>query len=66
MEIVVNGQRREVPPGTTIAALLERLELSIAATVAQRNGEIVDRSAYADTVLAAGDTLELVRFVGGG
>jgi sulfur carrier protein len=32
----------------------------------ERNGEIVPRSRYADTPLAAGDRLEIVGAVGGG
>ena len=66
MKIVANGQPRAVAEHTTVAALLESLGLNPAATVVQRNNEIVDRAAYADIVLAEGDTLELVRFVGGG
>jgi thiamine biosynthesis protein ThiS len=32
----------------------------------ERNREVVPRSRYADTELAEGDRVELVRFVGGG
>ncbi len=32
----------------------------------ERNGEIVPRADYEDTVLADGDEVEVVRFVGGG
>ena len=32
----------------------------------ERNGEIVPRSRYADTPVAAGDSLEIVGAVGGG
>lgn len=34
--------------------------------VAMRNDQVVERSAFAETVLAQGDLLELVAFVRGG
>jgi thiamine biosynthesis protein ThiS len=49
-----------------VKQLVESLGLLPEATAVQRNEEIVARSAYADTILAEGDTVELVRFVGGG
>ena len=66
MTLTVNGEKREVADGATVAALLSTLDLSQQATVVERNGEIVDRASYTDAVLADGDTLELVRLVGGG
>lgn len=66
MKINVNGQPRDIGPGTTVAALLESLDLPVKATVVQRNDAILDRACYAETTLAENDTLELVRFVGGG
>jgi thiamine biosynthesis protein ThiS len=66
MKITVNGEQRDAAGDTTVLALLETLGLNPQGTVVERNGVIVDRSAFAETVLAEGDTLELVRFVGGG
>ena len=66
MNVVVNGERRDVSSGATVQTLLDTLGLAAQATVVQRNDEIVNRSSFADTALADGDTLELVRFVGGG
>ena len=66
MNITLNGDGQVVPTGATILALIESVGLLPEATAVQRNGEIVPRSAYADTILAEGDTVELVRFVGGG
>ena len=66
MELTVNGESRTVEDGATILALLEELELEADATVVERNGGIVERAAFGDTLLAEGDTLEIVRFVGGG
>ena len=66
MKVTVNGQPRDVPDGSTILTLLTASNLRPKVTVVERNGEIVDRAAYADTTLAENDVLELVRFVGGG
>jgi thiamine biosynthesis protein ThiS len=63
---MINGEPRTVPEGTTVAGLLERLELLPAMVVVERNREIVPRDAVEDVVLAPGDELELVHFVGGG
>jgi len=65
MKLTVNGELRDVA-AATVLALLEELGLNPAATVVERNHEIVDRAAYQETALMEGDCLELVRLVGGG
>lgn len=65
--LTVNGDRRSVAPGTTLGALLAAFKLDPRLIVVERNREILrDRSAFDHLVLADGDTLELVHFVGGG
>lgn len=66
MRIVVNGEERSVPDGTTIAALLGELGLESGAVVVERNREIVARDDVEAVRLEEGDRLEIVRFVGGG
>ncbi|MCG3133282.1 MAG: hypothetical protein HMLKMBBP_00407 [Planctomycetes bacterium] len=66
MRITLNGDAREVPDGTTVAALLRALGAAAAPAAVERNGEIVPRSAHAATVLAEGDRVEIVTMVGGG
>lgn len=66
MQVTLNGERRTIPDGITVDTLLKQLGLVPEATVVERNETILERSAYRDTTLAEGDTLELVRFVGGG
>ena len=63
---MVNGQSREVPPGTTVASLLRKLTLPATRVAVERNREIVRKPEYESTALAAGDSLEIVTFVGGG
>ena len=66
MEIVVNGQPREIAPGGTVGSLLRVLALPPARVAVERNREIVRKPDYESTPLAAGDRLEIVTFVGGG
>jgi thiamine biosynthesis protein ThiS len=66
IRVVVNGDARSCPSGTTVDAFLRSLDLVPGTVVVERNQSIVDRSAYGETVLEAGDRLELVHFVGGG
>lgn len=65
MRIQVNGEHREVE-AATILALVEELGLDVRKVAVERNLEIVPRSLHATTVLAEGDRVELVQFVGGG
>ena len=66
MTIVVNGDSREVPEGSTVTNLLRLLELPEGRIAVERNREIIPRSLHSQTQLAEGDRIELVRFVGGG
>ncbi len=66
MQINVNGESRDVATGSTIAGLIDTLGLEQKTVVAQRNDDIIERHAYASTLIHDGDCIELIRFVGGG
>jgi thiamine biosynthesis protein ThiS len=66
ISIDVNGEARQVPEGATVADLLTLAGLAAPKVAVERNLEIVPRSAWATTRLAAGDKLEIVHFIGGG
>jgi sulfur carrier protein len=66
IDVVINGQPRLVPPGTTVAGLIEALGLGGKPVAVERNREVVPRAQHASTILVAGDRLEVVTFVGGG
>lgn len=66
MIITVNGEQKDLAAGSSVQALLAALAIDAKATVVQRNGNILDRDGYAGEILADGDDLEIVRFVGGG
>jgi len=66
IHITVNGQPETVPTDSSVLTLLEQRALAGKRLAVERNGEIVPRARYADTLLAEGDTLEIVAAVGGG
>jgi sulfur carrier protein len=67
LSIVVNGAPHVCRDArSTIADLLRELDLAGKRIAVERNGEIVPRSRYAESPLAAGDRLEIIAAVGGG
>ncbi len=66
MQIEVNGERREVAEGTTIAGLLRELEVTVPHVAVEVNLEVVPRARHCETKLQPGDRLEVVTLVGGG
>lgn len=66
MRVTVNGEDEHLPEGLTVAELIERVGLADQRVALEVNREIVPRSAYADTRLAEGDRVEIVRAIGGG
>ncbi len=64
--VTVNGALRMLREGTTVAALVAELGLGGQRVAVERNREVVPRARHAETVIAAGDQLEVVTFVGGG
>jgi len=64
---VVNGEERTVAAGSTLGDLLRELSVNVNTVVVEHNREIVrDRSQLDSMVLATGDSVEIVHFVGGG
>jgi len=66
MQIIVNGETRQVADDTSTAQLIEALGLSERRLALELNGEIVPRSQHQERMLAAGDRVEIVHAVGGG
>ena len=63
--VKVNGEERDIA-GKTIAEYLATTNYDMKRIAIERNGDIVPKAAYAETVLADGDGIEIVSFVGGG
>lgn len=66
MEVHVNGESRTFEPGTTVAELLDRLELQPRLVAVERNEELIPRGRHVECVLQPGDRIEIVTLVGGG
>lgn len=66
MKIQVNGEPREVQPGSTVAGLLGLLEVKQPHVAVELNLEVIPRAQHGKTILRDGDRLEVVTLVGGG
>ena len=66
MVLTVNGKSHPYAQGMTVASLLAELTDGPVTVVVEMNGAIVPREKFEKTALQAGDSLEVVHFVGGG
>jgi sulfur carrier protein len=63
--VTVNGEKRDLSDGTTLRALIAEFKLTPDKVAIELNRRLVRSEKY-DTPLNAGDTVEIVTFVGGG
>jgi thiamine biosynthesis protein ThiS len=66
IKVRLNGKEREIDRGHTVRTLLESLDLHPGMVVVELNLDILERGSYDEVDVSAGDSLELVHFVGGG
>lgn len=66
MQLLVNGETREVEEGTGLPELLRKAELAPLKVAIEVNCELVRRADYDARKLQDGDQIEIVTFVGGG
>ena len=64
--VSVNGENVDVPAGSTLTDLLDRLRLDKARIAVEHNLRVVPRAEHPALRLNHGDRLEIVTFVGGG
>ena len=64
--MTVNGTETELAEGTTVLAYLESQGLPQDVVVVELNGDILPGESFGKAALAQGDTVEILRFVGGG
>jgi sulfur carrier protein len=62
----INGKAVELSGPTSLLDYLKQLGVEARAVAVEHNGVILERDAYASTTLGDGDTVEIVRMVGGG
>lgn len=63
--VKINGEMKDAS-GKSIAELLEALGYSSQRVAVELNMEIVPKARYSETFVKDGDSVEIVRFVGGG
>ena len=66
MTVVINGERREIPDGLTVAAMIEHLGMPLERVALERNLDILSRTLWKETSVQENDRFEIVHFVGGG
>lgn len=66
MQILVNGEVREVETGWAVSDLLDALDMERNGLAVAVNMEVIRRGDYAKTKFSEGDEVEIVRAVGGG
>ncbi len=66
MRIQINGEPQELRAGLTLHELIVELQLPPERLAIERNREVVRRANWHETLIAEGDQIEIVHFVGGG
>jgi len=64
--VMVNGVARTVDAGSSLRDLIEALGFAGRPIAVEVDGDVVPRAALADRVIAGGERIEIVTFVGGG
>ena len=66
MEVLVNGEPRQVAPKTSLTDLVSILYLPAERIAVELNRKVIRRVDWSNTWLNEGDRVEIVHFVGGG
>ena len=66
MRVKVNGQDAQLEAGLNLVGLLAAYRLKPEQVVIELNRKVPAKTVWATTVLAEGDEVEIVKFLGGG
>ena len=66
MEIILNGEKRNLTEGLSVLDLVQQLGFSAERLAVELNLQIIKREQWATSTLKQGDRIEIVQFVGGG
>ena len=66
IEVLVNGERREVPSDQSVSALLTWLQIPSDRVAIELNKKLVRKRDWDQTVVPHASQVEIVEFVGGG
>jgi sulfur carrier protein len=66
VQVTVNGETSNIKDGSTVAELLDHLQIGRERVAVEVSMQIVPKSKYDIHTLSEGDSIEIVHFVGGG
>lgn len=66
IDVVINGEPRQVASGRSVEQLLEDLGIAPERVAVELNRAIVRKRDWPAEIVAAGSQIEIVEFVGGG
>jgi len=66
MNIILNGEEKALDSSVSLLDLLKDLSLKPETVVIELNTEIIQPEAYSEQKLNEADSVEIIRFVGGG
>ncbi len=64
--ITLNGEPYTLNGDTRVSALIEALKMRPGRVAVEINRAVVPKAKYTETVVRAGDQVEIINFVGGG
>ncbi|MGD9893230.1 MAG: sulfur carrier protein ThiS [Dehalococcoidia bacterium] len=66
INVIVNGRAQAFDGAMSLPDLIERLEITHPRIAVALNGEVLRREEHPATIIRDGDSVEIVRMVGGG
>ena len=66
IHVTINGEEHEFPDATPLVEYVSSLGVNVKMIAIAYNGEVLRRDEWANVTLSDGDTVEVVRAVGGG
>ncbi|MDD1632938.1 MAG: sulfur carrier protein ThiS [Methylococcaceae bacterium] len=66
MNIKLNGEKRELPDGLTVRAMLRHIGIQPERVAVEINEQIIRKATYDDAVVRYSDSVEVVQIKGGG
>jgi sulfur carrier protein len=66
IQIQINSKDRQIPDGTSMAQLIQMLDLANQRIAIEVNEELVPRSTFESHLLTEKDRVEIIQAIGGG
>ncbi len=66
MDVMLNGEKRDLPDGVTVAQLLQQLQIQPERVAVEVNLTVLKRAQLPGIALKSGDQVEIVQLIGGG